>query len=839
MRPNRHLSFGHSFDIRHSDFVVFPMIADLKYALRSLGKRPGFSVTAILTLALGIGASTAIFSVLDATLLRPLPYPDQERIVELRELDETGRGMSFAQPNFDDLRARGHSFDALAQYGAWPQAVAGGSEPVRTNTAAVSGDFFRVLGVTPILGHLFSSSSLAENQEVAVVSYGFWRRFLGGRTTLDGAALRFGNRSFAVIGVLPAETEFPPSTDVWYPSEIFPPNTSRTAHNWRVAGRLKPGVSAEQARTEIGAIGRQLKQEHGTQTDAASFGLTPLRERLVKDIRGVLLVVCGAVGVLLVIACSNVANLLLVRAAARRQEMAVRAALGASRWRLARQFLTETVLLTLVAGALGVVLAFWGIDLIVGAYQGNLPRVGQIGVNSAVLVFTLAVSLLAGLVLGLVPAVSWSHRQLQDDLQSAGRGKSTSRSSARFRNFLVVAQVALTLMLLVGAGLLGRSFQRLMEVNPGFQTESAVAMTVSMPDPEEPAAQRRLALFYQQLLERLSALPGVMAVGGTSSLPMGEMGGNGTFIIEDGVKPAQTMAALVEQLNALSGSGKTGDAEYRVASAGYFAAMGIPLVRGSLFQKSDGPDSPHAALISESLARRYWPDEEAIGKQIQFGNMDGDVRLLHVVGIVGDIRDQGLDAKARPMVYVNYFQRPAAASQFSIVLRGHGDVAAFTTAMRRETRAMSPEVPVQFQTLREIVSASLDNRRFSMVMLGLFAGSALALAMVGLYGVMAYITSERTHEIGIRMALGARRFDMLRMILSQSFTLVLAGVALGILASLGLTRWLGSLLYDVPATDVLTFAAVVGLLIVAAALASYFPARRAMKVDPMVALRYE
>jgi predicted permease len=317
------------------------------------------------------------------------------------------------------------------------------------------------------------------------------------------------------------------------------------------------------------------------------------------------------------------------------------------------------------------------------------------------------------------------------------------------------------------------------------------------------------------------------------------MGANGTFIIEDGAKPAQTMTALSEQLNALSGSGKTGDAEFRVSSSGYFSAMGIPLVRGRLFQESDGPDSPHAALISESLARRYWPNEEAIGKQLQFGNMDGDVRLLHVVGIVGDVRDDGLDAKVRPTVYVNYFQRPSAASEFSIVLRGRGGAALFTAAMRLEARAMNSEMPAKFQTVREIVSASLDNRRFSMVMLGVFAGSALALAMVGLYGVMAYITSERTREIGIRMALGARQFDMLQMILRQSFTLVLAGVALGILASIGLARLLGSLLYGVPASDVTTYATVVGLLVLAAALASYVPARRAMKVDPTVALRHE
>ena len=822
------------------------MFQEMRLAARSLLKRPGFSVVAVLTLALGIGASTALFSVLDAVLLRPLPYPNQERIVELRELDEKGHGMSFAQPNFDDLHARTRSFDALAQYSAWPQAISGGSEPVRTNAAAVSGDFFRVLGVTPVLGRVFGSESLAENKEVAVVSYGFWKRYLSSRTELGGTALRFANRSFAVIGVLPIEREFPPGVDVWYPSEIHPPIPSRTAHNWRVTGRLKPTVSSEAARSEIAAIGRQLKLENGTQTDAASFGATPLRERFVKDLRGVLLVVCIAVAVLLLIACSNVANLLLVRVTARRQEMAVRAALGASRWWLARQFITETVLLTLAAGALGIVLAFWGVDLIIGGYHGNLPRVGQIGVNSTALGFTLAISLLTGLVLGIVPALSSSGHQLQDDLQSAGRGKSTSRSSTRFRNSLIVSQVALTVVLLVGAGLLGRSFQRLMEVNPGFETESAIAMTVSMPEPEEgwswelsQVAQRRLAQFYQQLFERLKALPGVLAVGGTNALPMSGTGANGTFIIEDGSAPVQTMEALSKQLDALRGSSKTGDADFRVSSAGYFEVMGIPLIRGRRFQESDGPDSLHAALISQTFARRYWPNEDPLGKQLQFGNMDGDLRLLHVVGVVGDVRDEGLDAEPRPIVYVNYFQRPAAASQFSIVLRGRGDAATITAAMRREARNLDPEMPRTFQTVQEIVSASLDNRRFSMIMLGVFAGSALALAMVGLYGVMAYITSERTHEIGIRMALGAQRFDMLRMVLRQSFTLVLAGVALGILASIGLTRLLGTMLYGVEATDMPTYGGVVGLLIVAGVLASYFPARRAMRVDPMVALRYE
>ena len=813
-------------------------MSDLKYAFRTLAKSPAFTLVAVLTLALGIGASTAIFSVLDAVLLRPLPYPHQERIVELRELDEKGHGMSFAEPNFNDLVARQHSFEALAKYSAFPDAVVGGSEPVRTNVCAASPDFFRVLGAAPAVGRV--STEDAASKEAVVVSYSFWKRFLGGRTDLDGMSLRFSNHSFAVIGVLPPEMEFPPSTAVWFRADIFPPNASRTAHNWRVAGRLKPGVSFEQARSDIAAIGRQLKLEHGSQIDAASFGLTPLRERFVKDVRSVLFVVAIAVGVLLIIACSNVANLLLVRANARRYETAVRAALGASRWRLIRQFVAETVVLTLIAGALGTVLAFWSVDLIVGGYHGNLPRVGQFGVNGSALAFTLGVSLLTGALLGVVPALSSSRRQLQNDLQSAGRGKSTTRASTHFRNLLIVAQVALTLVLLVGAGLLGRSFQRLMEVSPGFETESTVAMTVSMPAAGEPAEQRRLAQFYQLLLERLRALPGVTAVGGTNAMPMSGSGANGTFIIEDGANPAKDMAGLMREMEALRGNNsKTGDADFRASSTGFFSAMGIPLVRGRLFQESDGPDAPHVCVISQTMARRFWPNEDPIGRQLQFGNMDGDVRLLHIVGTVGDVRDEGLDAEPRPIVYANYFQRPAAAADFSIVARARSDAASLIDAMRREARALNPEMPTKFQTVKEIVSASLDNRRFSMVMLGVFAGAALLLAMVGLYGVMAYITSQRTHEIGVRMALGAQRADMLRMIFRQSFALVLAGVIFGVIASIGLTRLLTTMLYGVRATDIITYVGVVGLLVIAAAVASYIPARRAMKVDPMVALRYE
>ncbi len=804
-------------------------------------KHPGFSIVAVLTLALGIGSSTTIFSVLHAVLLRPLPYPQQERIVELRELDEKGKGMPVAEPNFEDVQNRSRSFAAIAKYtGTIDAAVAGGREPVRTNTCAVSDDFFRVLGVAPFVGRLFSAEM---GNEAVVVSYGFWKRALAGRTNLEGATLRFQNHSFAVIGVLPADVEFPPRVDIWFPAKIFPPNPSRTGHNWRVAARLRDGVSFEQARAEVASIGQQLKRDYGNDIDAFSFGLTPLRERMVKDVRSALWLLCGAVALLLVIACSNVANLLLVRANARRKEVALRAALGASRGRLARQFIIETLLLTLLAGALGMIFALWGVGLIVGFYHGNLPRIGQIGIDGTVLIFAVGVSLILGLVLGLLPLASVSRSRLQDEL--ASRGVSTSRSSSRVRSFLIVGQIALTLMLLVGAGLLGRSFQRLLEVNPGFQPESAVAMNLALPQPEEPlpmdgssTAVIHLAQFYQQLLERIQALPGVISVGGVNALPMSG-GAGGGFIIENGTKPAQTLAELTKQFSTLAGTDRLGYAEFRVASGGYFPTVGIPLLRGRLFQDSDGPDAPHVALVSQALARRYWPNEDAIGRQIQFGGMDGDLHLLHIVGVVGDVHDEGLDAEVLPTVYVNVRQRPRHAAQFFIVLRGHGDPAGLIAAMRREARALNPEMPVEFQTLTQVVAASLDQRRFTMWMLGGFAGAALMLAMIGLYGIMSYITAERTHEIGIRMAIGAQRSDMLRMILRQSLLLAGAGMAAGILVAVAATRLLGSLLYGVNAGDLATYAGVIFLLGAAALLASYIPARRAMKVDPMIALRHE
>jgi len=549
------------------------------------------------------------------------------------------------------------------------------------------------------------------------------------------------------------------------------------------------------------------------------------------------------------VACANVANLLLAQATARQKEFAVRAALGATRLRLAAQFVTENALLALIAGAIGALFALWGVDLLIGLNQSSLPRANEIGVDARALGFTFGLALFVAVALGLAPVARLSQNDLHDNLKGGGRGQAGHATGARLRGALVVAQVALTLVLLTGAGLLGKSFYRLLQVDPGFRAESAVVMDLSLPSytgpdryqqlveafrrmtegggmaesPSDPAEyiefRQRQRLFYQQLLDGLSKLPGVVAVGGANGVPMDGARGDGTFWMDN--NPA-----------------KTGYADYRVASAGYFAAMGIPVLRGRVFDEGDKPEAPHAAVISQSLARKYWPNENPIGKRIQFGNMDGDLRLLSIVGVVGDVRGYGLDADAQPTVYGNALQRPPF-SEISIVVRAQANPATLTTSLSRTVRALNSELPVSFRTLQQIFSSSLDQRRFSLVIISVFAAVAIALAVMGVYGVMAYAVAERTKEIGVRMALGATVGDVLKLVMGQGGKLIAAGVTLGVIGSLSLTRLLASLLYGVSATDPTTFAGVALSLVGVALLAAFVPARRATKVDPMIALRCE
>jgi putative ABC transport system permease protein len=790
---------------------------DLRYGVRMLVKKPGFTLIAIITLALGIGACTAIFSIVDAVLLRPLPYPEAEKIVSLKEVDAKSRQITFAEPNFLDVRARNHTLAAAAEYNMVLTTVLGGSEPVRTLVAFVSGDFFKTLGVQPATGRGFlPEEAKVGGHPVAVVSHGYWQRLLGSRNDLAATPLRIGDTSYTVVGVMPQSFNFPKDAEIWLPIELFPSSESRTSHGKRVIARLRDGVTLGQARADLSTIGKQLKQENGTNIDLVDVAALSLKEAMVGEVGQSLLVILAAVGFLLLVACTNVANLLLAQATARQREFAVRTALGATRWRLARQFIAENLMLALLAGGLGVLLSFWGVDALIGLNEGNLPRADEISLNARALTFTFALSSLVAVALGLVPLLRFGGRDLQEGLKEAARGQSANVASHRLRATLVMTQVALTMVLLVGAGLLIKSFIKVLEIDPGFSTESAVAMEISLND-ELP--QRR-ASFYQQALERLAALPGVTAVGGVNGLPMVGGGADGQFLIDN--NPA------------LKGYG-----EFRVASPGYFNAMGMRLVRGRLFDQSDGPETQQVALISEALARQYWPNEDPLGKGIQYGNMDGDTHLLRVVGVVSDVREFGLEANAQPTVYVHYLQRPGQAWGFAIVARTQGDVKTLISAMRSEVQSLNRDVPTNFRTLGQIFSSSLDNRRFSLVIFGSFAAVALLLAALGIYGVTSYAVTQRTTEIGIRIALGAQVMDVLRLVIGQGMKSVLLGIVIGSAGAFALTRLIAHLLFDVSATDPLTFAAVASLLIFVALLACYLPARRATKLDPMVALRYE
>src|SRR5882724_7323238 len=797
------------------------MFQDLRYGVRMLWKQPSFTLIAVLTLALGIGACTAIFSVVDAVLLRQLPYPQPERIVSLREVDAQSRQITFADRNFQDVRERNHTLAAAAQYRAQVITVLGGSEPVRAQTSFVSREFFRVLGIQPATGRSFlQEETKVGGDPVAVVSAGYWEKLLGHRGDLAATPLRIDNTNYTVVGVMPRGFNFPQNAEIWLPVELDEQTPSRTSHGRRVIARREDGVTLAQARAELSTIGKQLKQENGKDIDLVDLAATPLQEAMVGSSSQTLLVIMTAVAVLLLIACSNVANLLLAQIIARQHEFDVRAALGATRWRLARQFVTESLLLAVLAGGLGVLLSIWGVKALLSLNHDKLPSAEEIGVDARALILSFALSTLVAVGLGLVPLLRFGRQDLQSSLKEAGRGHTAHAASHRLRGLLVVTQVALTSVLLVGAGLLGKSFVKLLSIDPGFRTENAVAMEISVPVAGGNNEAQRRAYFYQELVERVKALPGVAAVGGINGLPMTDGGTNGQFLIEN--DPALK-----------------GYAELRIATPGYFNAMGIQLLRGRLLDESDGPDTQHIAVISENLARQYWPHEEPLGKHLQYSNMDGDKRLLEIVGVVSDVREFGLDANPRPTVYAHYLQRPRQAWSFTIVTRTQRDAAVLIPVLQRTLHSLSRDVPTKVRTLEQIFSSSLDQRRFSLVLFGVFAVVALVLAALGIYGVTSYAVTQRTPELGLRLALGAQRRDVLRLVIGQGMKAVLVGVGIGPAAALAVTRLIAHLLFEISATDPLMFAAIAGVLLLIAMLACFVPARRATRVDPMVALRHE
>ncbi len=819
---------------------------DIRFAARALRKSPGFAVAAICTLALGIGASTSIFSVTDAVLLRPLPYPNPQQIVRVWEQAPDGHRMNLAEQNFEDFRTQNDTFSALAAYGYALSSVSGGSEPVRVNIAAVSRGFFRTFGIEPLRGRLFAPDERRPHGAPAVVvSYAYWRRYLGSSTDLSNFHLRMEGAVYPVIGVMPQGFDFPSGTAAWIASELDPDLSSRTAHNWRCIGRVRDGITVDQARANLKAIAHRIKQQYGKDVDLNSAIVVPLADALVGDVRTALLTLLGAVGLLLLIACANVAGLLVARTSARRKELAVRAALGAGRGRLIQQFLAESFLLALAGGVVGVLIAIWAVRILPAILPANLPRQEGIVVNTSVLLFAVAAIVAVAVSLGLFAAWRATRSDLQEGLSAGSRGYSGTGSSQRLRGFVVTGEIAATLVILIGAGLLGRSFLRLIETSPGFPPEHLITAEFSLPIPQWRLAMNQAGIVRQiqlmnNLVDRLRAIPGSEAVGLGGAIPVaaGDNLADGEFLILNGRKPP---ANFDEWGRMDQNPSQVGHALYCVTSEGYFRTLGIPLIRGRIFGEQDAWNSPHAAVISQALARQRWPNQNPIGQTIEFGNMDGNLTPLTIVGIVGDVRARGLDLPPdQPIIYVDYQQRGMNANSTpTVLMRSNVPPAEVISAARAIFHDLAPDVPVKFSTFEDEMGGWLAERRFLLLLVALFAAVALLLAAVGIYGVVAFSVSRRTQEIGIRMALGAERRNVLGLVVGEGARVAVLGIAIGVTASFLVTRLLSSLLFGVSATDPLTFTAVAVLLGAVALVASYIPAQRAARVDPMVALRYE
>ena len=817
---------------------------DLRFGLRMMEKSPGFAAIAVLTLALGIGASTSIFSVADAVLFRPLPYPNPQQIVRVWEQAPNGRRMNLANSNFEDFRAQNSTFESLADYEVSLSSVAGGSEPVRVNIAVVSSGFFPTLGVGAFRGRAFSADELRPHGTPAViVSSRYWQQYLGGTTELSKFHLAIDGRVYPVVGVMPAGFDFPDGVAAWIPSELSPEAPTRTGHNWRGLGRVRDGVTVAQARANLSAIARRISDEYGKKVDLNDVAVVPLADAIVGDVRTGLLTLLGAVALLLLVACANVAGLLLARTSARRKELAVRAALGAGRGRLIQQFLAESLVLSFAGGALGILIASWTVKALPAILPTNLPRQEGIAVNASVLLFALAATVAVAVALGLFAAWRAGAADLQEALCSGSRSYTGSGGGERLRGSLVIGEIAATLVILVGAGLLGRSFLRLISTSPGFRQENLVAMEFSLPVPLDwslsQAEIARQIHLTDELVARVRAIPGAESAGVAGALPVaaGDNLADGGFLILNGQKPPANFddfGRMAQDPSIL------GHADYCVASEGYFRTLGISLLRGRIFGDQDDANSPHVAVISEALARQRWPNQDPIGQTIEFGNMDGNLKPLTIVGIVRDVRAAGLDSPSPAIVYVDYRQRGMNANASpTILVRSSGPSGEIVSAARGIFRELAPDVPVKFSTFEDEMGGWLADRRFLLLLVGLFAAAALALAAVGIYGVVAFSVTRRTQEIGVRVALGAQRADVLRLVLGEGARMAAIGVVIGVGASLAVTRLLSSLLFGITATDPATFAGVAVLLALVTLAASYIPAHRAMGVDPMTALRHE
>jgi predicted permease len=807
---------------------------DLRYGARVLVRAPGFAVVSILTLALGIGAATAVFSVVDGVLLQPLPYPEADRIVRLFQINADGRRTTtVSEPNFEDWKNGTRSFRAMAEMQAGPSPAMVNGQSAMIRGAVVSREFFEVMSVRPAIGRGFEEREQRVGGSPAiVVSHVFWRMRLGS-APLGGQTVRIGQVVYQVVGIMPPGFDYPAASEYWIARELSAPQRARTAHNWQVVARLADQVPLATAQAEISALSRSLKARYGDDTWMSDATAVPLREQLTAPSRATVLILFGAALFLLVIACLNVSNLLLARVATRRREMAVRLAIGAGRWRIARQLLAEALVLCAAGGAAGLVVAFAGVGALVAMQPGNLPRIDNVQVNWTVMAFALGVSIVAAAILTIAATLRTGDRELRSELAESQRTSAGGRASQRVREALSVSQVALTLVLLVGAGLLTRSFVRVLMIDPGYRIGSALVLDMTSPGFPDAEARRRHVTFQHELVARLRQLPGVSSAALVNDFPLG--GGfyaNGQFFEmtrPDEFQRYDDIRKLGDQAKA-----RAGFAGYRIASEDYFRAMGIPLIRGRVFEESDGPDAPHVAVISQSLANTKWPNQDPIGRFVQFGNMDGDTRGFRIVGIVGDVREISPEALPGPLFYGYYQQR--VTSRFTVVLRTDSP-AALAAPAQDVVRELNNEVPVQVRRIEDAFDRALAGRRFSLVLITVFSVAALALAMLGIYGLISYLVAERTREIGIRMALGASSRDLLRLILGKGAALALVGAGVGLVAAFALASLVEGLLYGVTARDPIALGGVTMLTLGAVMASSYLPARRALGVAPVDSLR--
>jgi len=797
------------------------LLRDMRYGIRSLLKRPGFTVVALIALALGIGANTAIFSLVNAVLLRPLPFAEPDRLVWMwGNIRNGGNHASVSPLDFLDYRKQNTTFAEFAATFSVPLSLnlTGSGEPERLTVAGVTGNYFQALGVKPLLGRTF----LPENEstghdQVAVLSYGLWQKRFGGDPAIVNKTLTLDGKTCEILGVMPKDFSFPQGAELWFPMnfEISPGMKQRKAHFLRPIGRLKAGVTLAQAQADTDAVARRLEEQYPDTNRGWNLRLVSLREQLVGNTRPTLFILLGAVGFVLLIACANVANLLLVRAAARQKEIALRTALGAGRFRIVRQMITESVLLALLGGALGSLLATWGLDLLVAVSAGSLPPTAQVRIDATVLGFTLLISLLTGVLFGLAPALRTAKINLSESLKEGGRSGSEGASRNLTRSALVVFESAVAVVLLIGAGLLVRSLVQLQNTKPGFDAHNVLTMRVDLPQ-EKYRVDEKTAGFFQELESRVGSLPGVESVGLVSELPLSGQPNDMPYTVEG--RPI-----LVDQGY---------DDDFRRVNTQYFRALRIPLLRGRNFTEQEVRQGAKVVVISDLLARQVFPNDEPLGKRLvmMMGNQP-----FEIIGIVGDIRHRGLESEPAPAMYM-----PAFEPGMNVVIRAQSDPLSLAGAVRKEVLAIDPDQPVAaVKTMEQWLETAVAGPRYRTSLLALFAALALVLASTGIYGVMSYSVTQRTHEIGVRMALGARQLDVLKLVVRQGMARVIIGVAIGLAAALALTRVMSTLLFGVGAKDPFTFASVAILLTLVALVACWIPARRATKVDPLVALRYE